>query len=141
MPDLDTHHVGLTVADLESILPFYRNVLGLAVVDRFSVDGEAFSDAVDVPGATGTFAHLETDDGDVRIELVEYDPAADGGSADALNQSGAVHLGFAVSDLDTFYAGLPDDVETLSEPRTTASGTSILFLRDPEGNLIEVLEA
>lgn len=35
----------------------------------------------------------------------------------------------------------PDDVETLSEPRTSSTGTPILFLRDPEGNLVEVLDA
>jgi catechol 2,3-dioxygenase-like lactoylglutathione lyase family enzyme len=33
------------------------------------------------------------------------------------------------------------DVETLSEPQTTGTGTTILFLRDPDGNLIEVLDA
>ena len=139
MAQLSAHHVGITVSDLEETLPFYRDVLGLEVVDRFSVGGEAFSDAVGVEGARGEFAHLEADG--TRIELVEYDPEARGAPAAGLNQPGASHVGLAVDDLEAFHADLPDDVATISEPRTTESGTSILFLRDPEANLIEVLEA
>ncbi|WP_049925805.1 VOC family protein [Halopiger goleimassiliensis] len=138
MSELATHHVGLTVSDLETTLPFYRDVLGLDVVDRFEVGGEAFSDAVGVEDATARFAHLAADG--VRIELVEYDPEARGSPAAGLNQPGASHVGLAVEDLESFYASLPEDVETISEPRTTESGSTILFLRDPEENLVELLE-
>ncbi|QLK27228.1 VOC family protein [Natrinema zhouii] len=138
MTDLSAHHVGITVADLEETLAFYRDVLDLSVADRFSVGGEAFSDAVGVEGASANFAHLEA--GGARIELVEYDPEARGSPAGGLNQPGASHVGLSVDDLESFAETLPDDVPTLSEPRTTESGTTIMFLRDPEGNLIEVLE-
>ncbi|QSW99145.1 VOC family protein [Haloterrigena alkaliphila] len=138
MATLSAHHVGITVSNLEETLPFYRDVLGLEVVDRFSVGGEAFADAVGVEDARGEFAHLEADG--IRIELVEYDPEARGSPAAGLNQPGATHVGLSVDDLEAFHANLPDDVPTISEPRTTESGTSILFLRDPEANLIEVLE-
>jgi catechol 2,3-dioxygenase-like lactoylglutathione lyase family enzyme len=97
--DLAAHHYGVTVTDLETAVAFYRDTLGLGVLDRFFVSGEAFATGVGVPGATGSFAHL-----------------------------------------DAFYAGLPADVETISEPQTTASGTRICFFRDPDGNLVEVLE-
>ncbi|WP_336344239.1 VOC family protein [Halalkalicoccus ordinarius] len=133
------HHVGVTVTDLERVVEFYQDVLGLALLDRFDVSGEAFSEAVDVERATGTFAHLEG--GGARIELVEYDPESEARSEAAVNQPGATHLGLAVDDLDAFHDDLPPEVETTSEPRTTESGTRILFLRDPEGNLVEVLEA
>jgi len=58
-----------------------------------------------------------------------------------LNRPGATHLGLTVDDVEAFHAGLADDVATLSPPRTTESGTTVLFVRDPEGNLIEVLDA
>lgn len=135
----DAHHVGITVADLEGTLPFYRDVLGLEVVDRFSVGGEAFSEAVGVEGARGEFVHLAADG--IRIELVEYDPEARGSPAAGLNQPGAAHVGLAVADLEAFYEDLPDGVPSISEPRTTESGTTIVFLRDPEDNLVELLEA
>ncbi|MDJ1430529.1 VOC family protein [Halostagnicola sp. A-GB9-2] len=135
-----THHVGITVRDLETVRSFYSNVLGLSVVDTFDVSGTAFEDAVDVSDAAGSFAHLESDDGDVRIELIEYEPEARASRAESINQPGATHVGFAVDDLETFAETIPADVETLSEPKTTASGTTIMFLRDPEGNLVEILE-
>ncbi|WP_254531409.1 VOC family protein [Natrinema gelatinilyticum] len=138
MNALSAHHVGLTVTDLEATLAFYRDVLDLSVADRFSVGGEAFADAVGVEEARADFAHLEADG--IRLELVEYDPEARDAPATALNQPGVAHVGLSVDDLDAFYVSLPEDVPTISDPRTTESGTRILFLRDPEGNLIEVLE-
>ncbi|WP_394741771.1 VOC family protein [Natronococcus roseus] len=138
MTALDAHHVGITVDDLEETLPFYRDALGFEVLDRFSVEGEAFADAVGVDGAGADFVHLDANG--VRLELVEYDPEADPRPTPELNEPGATHVGLAVGDLEAFYADLPEDVPTISEPRTTASGTSICFLRDPEGNLVEVLE-
>ncbi len=138
MTDLTAHHVGITVADLDRATDFYAETFGLEVIAEFSVSGEAFADAVDVPGATGSFAHLDADG--IRLELVEYDPEETPHEDPALDRPGAVHLGLAVDDLDAFHAELDEGVETLSDPRTTESGTRICFVRDPEGNLIEVLE-
>lgn len=135
----DAHHVGVTVSDLENAVAFYRDELGLDVVAEFSVGGEAFADAVDVPGASADFAHLDA--GDVRLELVAYDPAGKSGEDPALNRPGATHLGLSVSDVDAAYEGLSEGVETLSDPQTTDTGTRICFLRDPEGNLVELLDA
>ncbi|MFP8952233.1 VOC family protein [Natrialbaceae archaeon A-arb3/5] len=136
--NLRAHHVGITVSDLDAVLPFYRDVLGLSVANRFSVGGEAFADAVAVEDARGEFAHLDAEG--VRVELVEYDPEGDAAEAGALNQPGATHLALKVDDLEAFARELSEDVSTISEPRTTESGTSILFLRDPEDNLVEILE-
>jgi len=138
MRSLTAHHVGITVSDLDRAVAFYRDTLGLAVLDRFTVGGEAFATGVSVPGATGRFAHLDADG--TRVELVEYDPQSPARDDADLDEPGAVHLGLAVDDLDAFYERLPETVETLSDPQTTESGTRILFVRDPEGNLVELLE-
>jgi len=138
MPDLQSHHIGLTVSDLDRAVDFYRDILGCAVIAEFEVSGEAVATGVDIEDASARFAHL--DGGSVRIELVEYEPAADGASTPRLNDTGATHLGLEVDDLDAFYKQLPSTVETLSSPQTTETGTRILFLRDPEENLIEILE-
>lgn len=132
------HHVGITVSDLDRVVPFYRDVLGLDLRTRFAVSGEAFATGVGVEGATGSFAHLDADG--IRIELVEYEPEGAAVDDAALNRPGATHLGLDVEDLDTFYEDLPEDVETISPPQTTESGTRICFLRDPENNLVEILE-
>ncbi|MDQ2056220.1 VOC family protein [Halobellus sp. H-GB7] len=139
MAEPAAHHVGITVSDLDRAVAFYRDVLGLDVLTRFSVGGDAFARGVDVDGASADFAHL--DGGGVRIELVAYEPT-DETQAESeihLNAQGATHVGLSVDDVAEFYAELPERVETLSEPQTTESGTTIFFLEDPEGNLIEIL--
>ncbi|MCL9816174.1 VOC family protein [Natronocalculus amylovorans] len=137
-PVVGAHHVGVTVTDLERSIAFYQSLFGFAVSARFSVSGEAFETAVAVPDARADFAHLDADG--IRLELVSYTPSGADRLDSQLNDAGAVHIGFSVTDLDRFYTELPADVEPLSEPQTTETGTSILFLRDPDGTLIEVLE-
>lgn len=162
MPDPTVHHAGLTVSDLARAVEFYTGTFGLTVVDEFSVGGDAFADAVDVAGASASFAHLAgggmpasvdapaddtsaddtaaANDG-ARLELVEYDPPGDRTGDTALNRPGAAHVALAVDDVKALHASLDPDVETLSPPRTTESGTTILFVTDPDGHLVEVLEA
>ena len=139
MSDPTAHHVGITVSDLDRAVDFYAETFDLDVVAEFSVGGDAFAEAVAVEGAAAEFAHLDADG--AVVELVEYDPAAEPAPDPELNRPGATHLGLSVDDVEAFHADLADDVETLSPPRTTESGTTVLFVRDPEGNLIEVLDA
>jgi len=141
MSELAAHHVGVTVCDLDRSVSFYRDTLDLELLSRFDVGGEAFSTGVNVPEAHAEFAHLDA--GDLRLELVSYDSTeesvTESKSGAQIDTSGASHIGFTVDDVETYYSELPDDVETLSEPQTTESGTTIFFIRDPEGNLVEVL--
>ncbi|MFB6074958.1 MAG: VOC family protein [Haloarculaceae archaeon] len=136
--DATANHVGVTVSDLDGMVAFYRDALGFEVLDRFTVDGEAFATAVDVPGASADFAHLAA--GGVRLELVAYDPEDEAMPTPDLNRPGTAHLGLEVPDIEAAFEGLPDDAETFSDPQTTATGSQICFLRDPEGNLVELLE-
>jgi len=138
MPKPRTHHVGVTVDDLDRAVEFYCETFELSVDAEFEVSGEAFETGVGVDGASARFVHL--DGGSTRIELVEYEPTAEALSTPQLNAPGATHLGLRVDDLDAFYNGLAPTVETVSPPQTTETGTRICFVRDPEQNLIEVLE-
>ena len=138
MQQVRAHHVGVTVSDLDSVVDVYER-LGLDCVARFSVAGEAFSTAVGVEGASADFAHLDAEG--VRIELVAYEPEAAAAESSEVNRPGTAHIGLSVDDVDAFYDALPDAVETRSAPQRTESGTKILFLEDPEGNLVEILDA
>ncbi len=138
MAELSSHHIGITVRDLDRAVEFYTSVFDCSVLATFGVAGEAFETGVDIDAASAQFAHLDV--GSVRLELVAYEPTGEDSETPKLNDQGATHLGLEVQDLERFYAELPADVETLSPPQTTETGTNILFVRDPEGNLIEVLE-
>ncbi|MFC6889849.1 VOC family protein [Halorubrum trueperi] len=137
--DPTAHHVGVTVSDLDRAVEFYTDTFDLDIVAEFSVSGEAFAEAVAVDGASAEFAHLDA--GGAIVELVAYDPRGKPESDPELNRPGTVHLGLSVDDVDAFYTALDDGVTTLSPPRTTSSGTTILFVVDPDGNRIEVLDA
>lgn len=139
MAELQTHHVGVVVSDLDEAVSFYRDVLGLSVADEFTLADDGIGTAIDVDGATGDFVHLDA--GGARVELIEYDPSGDDATADSINQVGAKHVGFAVDDIDAFYEDLDDEIEPLSTPQSIEIGTSILFFRDPDGNFVEVVEA
>lgn len=82
----------------------------------------------------------DLDGGEVRVELVEYDPEGTDAVATTVNQPGAKHLALGVDDARAFYRKFPDDVTTVSEPQTTETGATIFFVEDPEGNLVEVIE-
>lgn len=132
------HHTGLTVADLGRSVDFYTGVLDCTIENRFSVSGDAFGTVVGREGVSGQFVHLDV--GGKRLELVEYDPAGSSRSLPTLPQPGAAHLAFSVDDVDAFVDTLPGTIEPLNEPQTTESGTRLVFVRDPDGNLIELLE-
>lgn len=135
--DYTGHHVGLTVSDLDRAVAFYSGTFDLDVLARFSVGGDAFATGVGVDGARADFAHLDASG--VRLELVSYDSTGDPDGEARIDTAGSAHVGLTVDDVRACYESLPDDVETVSEPQTTESGTTIFFVRDPEGNLVEVL--
>jgi len=138
MSQSTAHHVGITVDDLDAMAEFYAETLNLPVAERFRVEGEGFATAVDVEGASADFVHFDADG--CRIELCEYQPQDAAMEDPAVNRPGAVHLGIEVDDVQTTLDRVPADGETLSDAQTTDSGAVIGFIRDPEGNLIEVLE-
>ena len=139
MSKITAHHTGVTVTDLDKTIEFYTQILDCTVESRFSVSGEALGTAVGSEGVSGTFAHL--DSGGTRIEFVEYEPADERHEQMSLTRPGAMHLAFSIDDVDAFVDELPEGIEPLSEPQTTESGTHLVFVRDPDGNLVELLEA
>lgn len=109
--------VSIWSADLNNLLPFYRDVLGLAVAiesPRFVVLGE--------PG--GATIGLGTHD---RVHGPNADPAR--------------HMvGLATDDLEADWKRLKAaGVEFVEEP-TDYDTVSIATLKDPEGNLIQLLQ-
>src|SRR5438067_7286262 len=79
-------HIGIAVRDLDAILPFYRDILGLETVPLDDSDGARI---------VGLAA------GDSLVELLESpDPASPIGKFVASRGPGIHHICFAVDDLD-----------------------------------------
>lgn len=110
----DIHHVSLNVSDTERALAFYRDLLGMAMLDRpaFSFNG----------------AWLDAGNGR-QVHLIETDHVpADVGQ----------HVAFAVGDIDRVVDAVRAAGYAIGDPKSVG-GTSArqTFVLDPDGNRIE----
>jgi len=123
-------HVGLAVRALEEILPFYRDVLGMAETPLDDADGARIAGLVA---------------GESLVELLE--PASDDspiGKFVAKRGPGIHHICFAVDDLDaTLDRCRAAGLRLIDErPRIGAEGKRIAFLHPSAtaGVLVELSE-
>ena len=139
------NHSGLVVRDLDRMVAFYRDALGLQVLREVDA-GPDGSRHTGVPGARRRLAFLGFPDGGHQLELVQYlEPQSPPGHL-AVNALGASHLCFNVRGLGEVYRALRNRgvrfqtplVERRDEGRGTV--TRICYGQDPEGNWLEFLE-
>lgn len=136
-------HVGICVSDLERSLRFYRDLLGFTWEHDLEVEGEPTDTLLRLTG-TKLHAVYLTRDG-VRIELLHFaSPAAPPRPERPINQYGLTHLSFRVSDLDPVLAALRAAGERVLEEtviRFPEWGSAACFVVDPDGQLIELVQA
>lgn len=115
-------HAAVVVSDLAQAEHFYGTVLGLPKVDR----------ALRFPGA---WYQLETG----QIHLIANNPGftPPQSSAQAVKWGRNAHLALAVVDLQAAKQHLQAHGY---EVQLSASGRSALFVKDPDGNVIELSE-
>jgi catechol 2,3-dioxygenase-like lactoylglutathione lyase family enzyme len=126
---LQPHHVGIVVSDLERSTDFYR-ALGFEVVN-------------DLPSEDDSRAIRFVRLGEFEIELFWYDvPAAPVVPPAGKGQLGFRHLALRTDDIDAVLSSLKalgiaqDDLEI----RRVPIGYSLLFLTDPDGVEIEIMQ-
>lgn len=135
--------VGLCCADLDRLLEFYVGVLGLALVNRVTVPA-------DKAAATGLSPHgyevarLQTPYGE-RLKLLQpaAPPQVAGATAAILDRRNASYLTFIVRDLAGLAARLAERgvaFDSQPAPMEVRPGTWLAFFRDPEGNVLELVE-
>jgi catechol 2,3-dioxygenase-like lactoylglutathione lyase family enzyme len=114
-------HLALKVRDLDAMKRFYVDLLG------FSVDWEPDGDNVYLTSGSDNLAlHRVQPMPDARASVSPLD-----------------HLGLVVTaaaDVDRWAAFLEDSGKTLeAKPRTHRDGARSCYLRDPDGNLIQII--
>lgn len=120
-------HIGITVLDFDTMLVFYRDVLGLSV------------DAVVPHPRGGQKACLRGTDREV-IELIGY-PAPQPHQGRDRARTGIHHFGFVVDDVRKQYERLARlGVEFDGGITPNAKGELVLHLWDPEGNRLHLTE-
>jgi catechol 2,3-dioxygenase-like lactoylglutathione lyase family enzyme len=113
----ELNHIALHVRDLEASERFYGEVLGIPRLERagFNFRGAWFAL------------------GSQELHLIE-------GSPNQPVNPHSFHFALRVDDALAMYAMLkPQDIPTLGEPNTRPDGAVQVFLRDPDGFLIEIM--
>ena len=119
-------HITIVVKELETSRKFYTEVLGMRQVDRpaFGFPGAWFQ-----AGATQIHMNIESDEaGQAGIRL-------HGGT----RMSRGFHYAFEVESCDAAAERLKQlGVEVLEGPRARPDGARQLYIRDPDGHLVEL---
>jgi len=138
------HHTGVVVRDLQRMVRFYTEDLGLSLILELDSVAPPEGDHTGVPGAKRKLVFVGYEDGH-QIELVHYlEPAASDGYVDK-HQFGAIHVCFNVEDLQDVYKTLSArGVQFVTEPKyREAEGKGrigIVYAQDPEGNWLEFIQ-
>jgi catechol 2,3-dioxygenase-like lactoylglutathione lyase family enzyme len=138
-------HVSVTCADLDRSLAFYNGVLGIPVRDRGELAGPEIDAALGHDGVDAAFADLELGEGRT-LELLQYRTPHGAPLHVEVHRPGAGHLALRVDDLDAFADRLteagfaPGTAVTLDEPRSFWHGARILYVQDPDGAVVELIQ-
>jgi catechol 2,3-dioxygenase-like lactoylglutathione lyase family enzyme len=137
------HHTGIVVRDLDRMIQFYTQDLGLKLLLAADSTAPPEGDHTGVPGARRKLVFVGCENGH-QIELVHYfEPPAQDGYLDK-HQFGATHVCFNVDDMDELYRELSDKgVRFVTEPKykTLDEGRiAIVYAQDPEGNWLEFIQ-
>lgn len=137
MPDSSFNHVGLCVADLARSQRFYEEAFGFTVLRHMEIPDAPADRLLQVSTPLGLSVTYLQRDGLV-LELLHYrrdgNPPA---RARVLNEPGLTHLSLTVDDLAAACASVQEQGgEVLSATDVVAA----VFVRDPDGQLIELMK-
>lgn len=130
-------HMGLTVADVQRSAAFY-GALGFDELDRFHSGGPAVEAGSGVAGSEVDIINLRYDD--LTLELIQHKV---GGRSEPPrnNDVGAAHVCLRVAGLLELYGKLTAlGVASYSPPQRYKDESYWVYLRDPDGITVELLE-
>ncbi|MBI4219950.1 MAG: VOC family protein [Chloroflexi bacterium] len=138
------NHTGLVVQDIDKMVAFYTQTLGLKKLREIDSVAPPTGDHTGFPGARRKLVFVGFEGGH-QIELVRYfDPPSPQGHLER-NQLGASHICFNVKDLAGLHKNLlTKGVRFVTELkwRDAPGGgrIGIVYARDPEGNWLEFIQ-
>jgi catechol 2,3-dioxygenase-like lactoylglutathione lyase family enzyme len=135
-------HVGITVADLDSVAAFFVG-LGLEVEGRMFVEGEFLDTVIGIPHSRTEIIMLRPPGGGTGIELSSFvRPDHEPGSSTAMaNELGLRNVCFEVDDLQAAVDGLAADGYGLVGGIGHHENTWLMaYVRGPEGIVVSLAE-
>ena len=135
-------HIGITVADLDTVTDFFVG-LGLEVEGRTFVEGEFLETVCGIPDARTQVVMLTSPDGGTRLELGRFvRPDSTPGSPDAMpNELGLRNVCFEVDDLRAAVDWAAHEGYGLVGGMGEFEGAwRMAYLRGPEGLIVALAE-
>ena len=134
--------IGITVSDIDAVLPFYRDLLEFRVLSDIDVPPEKSRLTGLTPDGYRVM-RLESKGGD-RIKFAQpgIPPVAAPGRAFALERQGGHYVTFIISDIHALHAKLLGaGIGLISQGMVEVrAGLTMMMISDPAGNTIEFVE-
>lgn len=133
------HHFGLTVRDLDASSAWYCEHLGFIDRGRSEISGEGISAQTGVGGTVVKTALLVGSN--TILELLEYASPESDSPAPECWAVGAAHVCVTVEDIEDVIARMTESgVRFHSQPSQLVPGTKMIYVRDPDGIMVELIE-
>ena len=116
-------HVSIRCRNMDSSIEYYQKMFGAQVMLRRNLPNSK------------QIVYLQI--GDTMLELMDFGPAAD--PVDPREHYGVYHIGIKTDDFDAAYRDLKaKGADFLGEPFEPTPGIRLVFLREPNGAVIEL---
>ena len=137
---MNLEHIALSVSDLDQSIGFYRDLLGMEVVEIIECPPEqGLGNVVGIPGCSARIAKLKS--GQTILELFEYlKPRGRQIPSDYTQANiGLTHVGFASSNIHSDYKKLREHgVKFYSEPIEYRPNVWNVYFYGPDGETCEI---
>ena len=134
-------HTGIIVKNMEESLHFYRDILGLKVIQNFSDSSEYINKITGIKNADVHMIKLEAGDGAV-LEILEYCNHPTELIDQPIYNVGASHIALQVKNAEKAYKILKEKgIKIISKPVLSSEKIAkVFFCFDPNDVRIELVE-
>ena len=140
-------HTGIVVNDMDKMIAFYQDNFGFEKVLDTQVGGKEADDIVNFQIESERIVMMAL--GETQIEMLEYRPSGREYPADYLsNDLFGVHLALETNDMEKEYQQLKEKgvtiiskgPQTIPDSHPIFAGTKLLYIQDPEGHPLELIQ-
>ena len=134
--------VGISVGNLERSIAFYRDLLGMRLIQEVPMRGANYDAIMGLKGTEGRIAVLRT--GNLEIELLEFKrpPSRAVEPARHVSDQGISHFAIHVEDIAGLYTRLEAAGVRVHSALVyfSSCATTAVYFCDPDGNFIEMIQ-